>query len=196
MKNKKIILILLIFLSFTACNNINKENEEEKPVVKEDTVKQLHADNFKINGDDLKFPLIVKDLQDLGYVAKYPRYNYAFTEIYTKQLTELSFDRGESEHITGFVYAKVEDGPAKAKIKDILIKKDDNTKLNIEGIKYDMSKQETIDMLNEYDNIKDKVDEDNALKFTINDTIIELTFNDDKLYSIKLTDKTLEEEGY
>lgn len=196
MKNKKIILILLIFLSFTACNNINKENEEEKPVVKEDTVKQLHADNFKINGDDLKFPLIVKDLQDLGYVAKYPRYNYAFTEIYTKQLTELSFDRGEGEHITGFVYAKVEDGPAKAKIKDILIKKDDNTKLNIEGIKYDMSKQETIDMLNEYDNIKDKVDEDNALKFTINDTIIELTFNDDKLYSIKLTDKTLEEEGY
>lgn len=196
MKNKKIILILLIFITFTACNNINKENEEEKPVVKEDTVKQLHADNFKINGDDLKFPLIVKDLQDLGYVAKYPRYNYAFTEIYTKQLTELSFDRGESEHITGFVYAKVEDGPAKAKIKDILIKKDDNTKLNIEGIKYDMSKQETIDMLNEYDNIKDKVDEDNALKFTINDTIIELTFNDDKLYSIKLTDKTLEEEGY
>lgn len=196
MKNKKIILILLILITFTACNNINKESEEEKSVVKEDTVKQLHADNFKINGDDLKFPLIVKNLQDLGYVAKYPRYNYAFTEIYTKQLTELSFDRGEGEHITGFVYAKVEDGPAKAKIKDILIKKDDNTKLDIEGIKYDMSKQETIDMLNKYDNIKDKVDEDNALKFTINDTIIELTFNDDKLYSIKLTDKTLEEEGY
>lgn len=187
---KKILATLLLAITLVGCHQ-EKEIKEEIPVVEE--IKELKVDKFKINGDELSFPLTVGDLKEIGYIARYPKRNYIFYEIYTKQLTELRFDRGEKEFIRGFVYADPEEGADKAKIKDFVIRKDDNTTLSVDQIKYDTTKEEIINMLNEYDNVKDIIDEENILKFTVNDTIVELSFKNDKLYSIKLTDKSLED---
>lgn len=187
---KRILITLFLATALIGCSK-SKDVKQEVPIIEEK--KELQADKFKINGDELSFPLTVGDLKEIGYIARYPKHNYIFNEVYTKQLTELRFDRGEKEFIRGFVYADEKEGADKAKIKDFVIKKDDNTTLSVDQIKYDTTKEETLNMLNEYDNIKDIIDEENILKFTVNNTIVELSFIDDKLYSIKLTDKSLED---
>lgn len=211
---KKLLLIFLITCMLTGCQKENKVSEntieealedtkpskgnKDKAVTEDNTVKEkiLNLESFKINGDELSFPLVVGDLKNLGYTPTYSGRGYAFTEIYTTQQTKLDFNKSDGRFMTGTIYANQKDGPDKAKIRDLTINKNYKANLDIELISYDMTKEKLLDELKDYNNIEDVIDMNNYVKIMLKNVILEIKFTDDKVEEITFIDKNLEYGEY
>lgn len=176
----------------------NKKPKEDKSLVQDDIIKEktLNLESFKINGDELSFPLVVGDLKNLGYTPTYSGKGYAFTEIYTTQQTKLDFNKDDGRFVTGTIYANQKDGPDKAKIRDLTINKNYKANLDIELISYDMTKEKLLDELKDYTNIEDVIDINNYVKIILKNTILEIKFTDNKVEEITFIDKNLEYGEY